>query len=77
MLVAIADMPGSSNSKKTDDELDSSGISGKVSGIGPSSITVHDGDRTVTCTVGPDSPSITGLGVGDHVKIGCVNGVLV
>ena len=76
VLVAVADMPGSSNSKKTDDELATSGISGKVSGIGPTSISVHDGDRTVTCTLGPGSPSITGYSIGDHVRIGCVNGVL-
>ncbi len=77
VLVAIADMPGSSNAKKTDDVVDTSGISGKVSAIGPKFITVHDGDRTMTCTVGADSPSITPYAVGDHVKIGCVNGVLV
>ena len=33
------------------------------------SITVHDGDRNLTCTIGPSSPATSGYGVGQHVKI--------
>ena len=77
VLVAIADRPGAINALNDKDVVLTSGISGTVTGIGPKFITVHDGDRTVTCTLDPDSPSITGYGVGNHVKIGCADGVLV
>src|SRR5262249_14998175 len=48
---------------------------GAITALGGGSISVT-GDRTLTCTLGPDSPSLTEFHVGDHVKIGCRNGVL-
>jgi hypothetical protein len=42
-----------------------------------SSISVHDGDRDLTCSIDATSPSTGDLKVGRHVKISCANGVLV
>ena len=59
------------------------GTTSTASGIGTLSaistslgtITVT-GDRSLTCTIGASSPSLAGYHLGDHVKIGCVNGAL-
>jgi hypothetical protein len=76
VLVAIADRPAPS--KHGDNaEPATAGISGTVTGIDSGSITVHDGDRNLTCTVGTTSPGIAGYNLGDHVKIACADGVLV
>ena len=50
---------------------------GTISAISTSSSTITvTGDRSLTCTIGASSPGLGGYHVGDHVKIGCVNGVL-
>ncbi len=76
VLVAIADIPALTR-KSGNEQPVTSGISGTVTAISPTSITVHDGDRNLTCTVNSASPSIAGLSVGSHVKIGCANETLV
>jgi hypothetical protein len=49
---------------------------GTVTALSDSSITLHDGDRNLTCAIGDASPSTAGLKVGDHAKVVCVGGVL-
>jgi hypothetical protein len=49
---------------------------GTISALSTSSITFHNDERDVTCTVGDGSPSLGDAKVGDHVKFGCVAGVL-
>ena len=50
---------------------------GAVTALSSASISLHDGDRNLTCALGESSPSTTGLKVGDHAKVVCQNGVLV
>jgi hypothetical protein len=50
---------------------------GVVTALSGTSITVHDGDRDLTCSLGANSPSTEGVKVGQGVKIACANGALV
>ena len=50
---------------------------GAVTDLSSTSITLHDGDRNLTCTIGDGSPSTTGLKVGMHAHVVCQNGALV
>ncbi len=50
---------------------------GAVTALSSASISLHDGDRNLTCALGDSSPSTSGLKVGDHAKVVCQNGVLV
>ena len=50
---------------------------GTVTALSPRSLSLHDGDRDLTCALGTVSPSTAGLKVGDHAKVVCLNGVLV
>ncbi len=46
-------------------------LSGRVSALSTSSISVKDGKRTLTCAIGERSPSVSGLAVGDRAQILC------
>lgn len=50
---------------------------GTVTALTDGSITVHDGDRDLTCKLGDASPALGEVKVGTHVKVACANGVLV
>ncbi|MDX6476681.1 MAG: hypothetical protein QOH95_2192 [Gaiellaceae bacterium] len=50
---------------------------GVVTALTETSISLHDGDRDLTCTLGASSPSTALVKVGQHVKVSCSNGVLV
>lgn len=52
-------------------------FSGAVTALSDGSISLHDGDRDLTCSLGAASPSTAGVKVGQHVTVACVNGVLV
>jgi len=49
---------------------------GTVTALSDNSISLHDGDRNLTCAIGDASPSTAGLKVGDHAKVVCVGGFL-
>jgi hypothetical protein len=50
---------------------------GVVTALSSSSISLHDGDRDFTCSIGASSPSTAAVKVGQHVNVACTNGVLV
>lgn len=50
---------------------------GAITALSDSSITLHDGDRDFTCSIGASSPSTAGVKVGQHVTVACAKGVLV
>jgi hypothetical protein len=50
---------------------------GAITSLTDTSITLHDGDRDLTCALGPSSPSTDGFKVGQHVKVVCAGGALV
>ncbi len=50
---------------------------GAITALTDASISLHDGDRDLTCTLGPDSPKTDGFKVGQHAKVACADGVLV
>jgi hypothetical protein len=54
---------------------DGASIRGVVTAASEASVTVRDGDRQLTCTIGPDSPAVTGLALGVRVAIACSRGV--
>jgi hypothetical protein len=49
---------------------------GTITALSPTSISLHDGNRDLTCSIGDTSPSTGDLEVGQHVKVACVGGVL-
>lgn len=49
---------------------------GVITALDDTSISLHDGDRDLTCALGPDSPSTADYKVGQHAKVVCVGGVL-
>jgi len=50
---------------------------GVITALTDTSISLHDGDRDITCTLGPDSPKTDGFKVGQHAKVACADGLLV
>ena len=50
---------------------------GAITALTDASICLHDGDRDLTCTLGPDSPATGDFKVGQHAKVACADGVLV
>lgn len=52
-------------------------LGGAVFAISPSSLSVRDGDRSLTCAVDAQSPSLSSVVVGDRVRIRCTNSLLV
>ena len=50
---------------------------GAITSLTDTQISLHDGNRDFTCTLGPTSPSTSGYTVGQHVKVACADGNLV
>jgi hypothetical protein len=50
---------------------------GAITALSDTSISLHDGDRDLTCTIGDGSPSTGDYKVGQHVKVACAGGALV
>lgn len=50
---------------------------GAITALSDTSISLHDGDRDLTCTIDSTSPSTADYKVGQHVKVECAGGVLV
>jgi hypothetical protein len=64
-------------SSSTSNDSEPTTFAGAVTAAGDGSISLHDGDRDLTCSIGASSPSTAGVKVGQHVKVSCSNGVLV
>ena len=52
-------------------------FAGAVTAVSAGSISLHDGDHDLTCSIGASSPSTGDVKVGQHVRVACSNGVLV
>ncbi len=50
---------------------------GAVTALSSTSISLHDGNRDLTCALGDGSASTSGLKVGEHARVVCQNGILV
>jgi hypothetical protein len=50
---------------------------GAVTALSDTAISLHDGDRNLTCSIDATSPSTAGVKVGQHLNVACSNGVLV
>jgi len=50
---------------------------GVVTALSDVSISLHDGNRDLTCAIAAGSPSTDGVKVGGHVRVACANGTLV
>ena len=75
VLMKIRHVPAASGSASNDSEPAKFG--GAVTALSDTSITLRDGDRALTCSLGPDSPSTANVKVGQHVKVACASGTLV
>ena len=51
-------------------------FAGAITALSDGSISLHDGNRDLTCTLDASSPSTTGFAVGQHARVACVNGAL-
>jgi hypothetical protein len=58
-------------------ETEPTKFGGVVTALSDGAISLHDGDRDLTCSIGASSPSTAGVKVGTHVKVSCAKGVLV
>jgi hypothetical protein len=52
-------------------------FAGAITALSDTSITLHDGDRDLTCSIDSSSPSTAGYKVGQHARVTCVGGKLV
>lgn len=52
-------------------------FAGAITALSDSAISLHDGDRDLTCTIGASSPSTDGYAVGQHARVACLDGALV
>jgi hypothetical protein len=50
---------------------------GALTALSDDSISLHDGDRDLTCKLDASSPSTADYKVGQHVKVVCAGGTLV
>jgi hypothetical protein len=50
---------------------------GAITALSDTSISLHDGDRDLTCAVDSTSPPLTALKVGMHISVSCAGGTLV
>jgi hypothetical protein len=50
---------------------------GAITALSDTSISLHDGDRDLTCSIDSSSPSTADYKVGQHAKVTCVGGKLV
>lgn len=51
-------------------------FAGAVTSLTATSISLHDGDRDLTCSIGATSPATGDVKVGQHAKVACAGGVL-
>jgi hypothetical protein len=65
------EVPGNS-----DGEVKKVSFGGAITALTTSSISLHDGNRDLTCSITTASPSTGTAKVGDHVRVTCVNDVL-
>jgi hypothetical protein len=49
---------------------------GAITALSDTSISLHDGDRDLTCALDASSPATGDFKVGQHVKVTCTNGTL-
>jgi hypothetical protein len=63
-------------SLSSDGEVKTVTFGGAITALDGSSISLHDGDRDITCAITDASPSTGSVKVGDHLRVVCKNGVL-
>jgi hypothetical protein len=61
----------------TSNEAEPTKFGGAVTALSDGAISLHDGDRDLTCSIGPSSPSTANVKIGQHVTVACADGVLV
>ena len=75
VLAKIRHLTASSGTPSNDAQTTKFG--GVVTALSDGSVSLHDGDHDLTCSIGPASPSTAGVKVGQHVTVACANGALV
>jgi hypothetical protein len=75
VLAKIRRLPATSSSRSNDSAPTRFG--GVVTALSDSSISLHDGNRDLTCSIDASSPSTASVKVGSHLNVACSNDVLV
>jgi hypothetical protein len=75
VLAKLRHLPALPAAAANDDAVTRFG--GAITSLDDGSITLHDGDRDLTCTLGPNSPATGDYTVGQHAKVACAGGTLV
>jgi hypothetical protein len=74
VLARVRALPAASASPT--DETKPVTFAGAITALSDSSISLHDGNRDLTCAIDDTSPSTDGFAVGQHAAVACAKGVL-
>ena len=72
VLVRIRRLPAA-DAETAPDRIE---FAGAITALSAGSISLHDGDRDISCAIEPRSPSTGDAKVGDHARVACTGGVL-
>jgi hypothetical protein len=75
VLAKLRHLPALPAAAANDDAVTKFG--GAITALGDGSITLHDGDRDLTCSLGTTSPATGDYKVGQHAVVACAGGTLV
>lgn len=75
VLAKLRHLPALPVAAASDDA--STRFGGAITALSDDSISLHDGDRDLTCKLDASSPSTADYKVGQHVKVACAGGTLV
>ena len=75
VLAKVRHLATSAAPPRTDDAKPVT-FGGAITALSDGSISLHDGNRDLTCTIDSTSPSTAAFHVGQHVKAACTGGVL-
>jgi hypothetical protein len=76
VLVRIRHLPGVAPETPSH-ETEPVKFAGAITALSDTSISLHDGDRDLTCSIDSSSPSTADYKVGQHARVACVGGKLV
>jgi hypothetical protein len=74
VLARVRALPAASASPT--DETRPVTFAGAITALSDTSISLHDGNRDLTCAIDDTSPSTDGFAVGQHAAVACAKGVL-
>ena len=77
LLTVLRHVGTATTTSAANDGAPATQFGGAITALSDTSISLHDGDRDLTCAIDSTSPSVSALKVGMHVKVSCAGGTLV